>query len=53
MSRFEEIYLRIINEMNSISNVEPEFIDYNNIVKVIIDYSSFIKVMKVKIMNHY
>ena len=26
MSRFEEIYLRIINEMNSISNAEPEFI---------------------------
>ena len=28
MTRFEEIYLRIINEMNSISNAEPEFIDY-------------------------
>ena len=37
MSRFEEIYLRIINEMNSISNVEPEFIDYNNIEDTYID----------------
>ena len=28
MTRFEEIYVRIINERNSISNAEPEFIDY-------------------------
>ena len=49
MSRFEEIYLRIINEMNSISNVEPEFIDYNNIE----DTYNIITEDTISIINEY
>lgn len=49
MTRFEEIYLRIINEMNSISNAEPEFIDYNNIE----DTYSIITEDTISIINEY